>query len=116
MKDNSQRNKGCSLAIAIIIAIAIFVVSFACNPDNAAALGGLLLLAGGIIGGYLVYSGIKSTSSSGWIWLGALLVGLFIFGIAMALSENSDITTPIGLFVGCIACIGLGIYIYQTID
>lgn len=115
MEDNNKKNKGCSLAAAIVIAIGTFAFYFG-NPDNAAALGGLLLWAGGIIGGYLVYAGIKSTSRSGWVWLGALLVGVFIFGIAMALSENSDITTPIGLFVGLIACIGLGIYIYQKID
>lgn len=115
MENNDQKaGKGCAVAISVIITAVIFIGAFASRPETAADLGGILLSAGGFLGGYLIYKAIKMKSGSGWGVIGALLVGLAVIGIAMALSENSEITIPIGLISGLIISCYIGSCIYQS--
>lgn len=110
MEKESKENKGCALVLAIIFIVGNFVI-FAGDSNNVASLGWLLVVVGGIAGGYFAYVGIKSHSSSKWVKIGAILIGLSIFVGALMLSEDFSVIWPIGLLVGLIICILLGVYI-----
>lgn len=110
MENGSKENKGCTLTLAIIFIVGNFV-TFAKDSNNVASLGWLVVLAGGIVGGYFAYVGIKSHSSSKWVMIGAILIGLSIFVGASMLSDDFSVIWLIGLLVGLLICIILGVYI-----
>ena len=75
MENNNQKaGKGCAVVISVIITAVIFIGAFASCPETAADLGGILLSAGGILGGYLImgsdWSPLGRTGSY-WYSIGA---------------------------------------------